>query len=399
VDRQLVIYPGNTMITSIQLQNYKNHADTELTFGRLTALAGPNSSGKSNILDIVSGPGRLPDNGPFKMIFGDEPSPADIIRKGEDKCSGSIQWSHPDGQKGTLRWQIDHDSFPTQGPTRSTDTARFSIATSEEWEIEATDGGQLPLSESSNAPEWCVESFRGIRLLEAIGRRLQQPSFTKEIPPRLSEYGDYLPSVIAHHKLSNQKWVENLVHRVRLVVPALQDIRVQQVHAIIDNRGVVRVRSNTENRNLDQLEKVDQLLFDIGNAKGIKAKHVSEGTLFATLIFAALAEAADTGGPRTLVLDDIDQALHPKAQRDLIDVLRKMLDEDPNLQVIFSTHSPYIIDELSPDEVYLLNTDARGIAHAKTLSEHPDVKRATDVLTTGEFWSAEGEQWVIHENA
>jgi hypothetical protein len=40
-------------------------------------------------------------------------------------------------------------------------------------------------------------------------------------------------------------------------------------------------------------------------------------------------------------------------------------------------------------------TDKEGISHIKRLSDHPDAKRALDVLTTGELWDAEGESWVI----
>ena len=46
-----------TMIDRIHLLNFKNHADTHIAFGRITALIGPNSSGKTNVLqalDILS---------------------------------------------------------------------------------------------------------------------------------------------------------------------------------------------------------------------------------------------------------------------------------------------------------------------------------------------------------
>ena len=37
------------MIDRIRLVNFKNHADTQIELGRLTALIGPNSSGKTTL--------------------------------------------------------------------------------------------------------------------------------------------------------------------------------------------------------------------------------------------------------------------------------------------------------------------------------------------------------------
>jgi predicted ATP-binding protein involved in virulence len=96
-----------------------------------------------------------------------------------------------------------------------------------------------------------------------------------------------------------------------------------------------------------------------------------------------------------IMLDDVELGLHPRAQRDLIRQLRRVQETHPNLQLLLSTHSPYVVDELKPEEVWLLAPDAEGCAVSKRLSDHPNAKRALEVLTTGEFWSAEGEQWVL----
>jgi hypothetical protein len=80
-------------------------------------------------------------------------------------------------------------------------------------------------------------------------------------------------------------------------------------------------------------------------------------------------------------------------------VLRAIQKQQSPLQIVFTTHSPYIVDELAPEETWLLNTDADGVAHARRLSEHPDAEKSLQVLTTGEFWSAEGEGWVVGDGA
>jgi len=78
-----------------------------------------------------------------------------------------------------------------------------------------------------------------------------------------------------------------------------------------------------------------------------------------------------------------------------MDQLRQLLDQIPELQIVATTHSPFIIDKCSPEEVWLLSPDAQGQCHAARMSEHPQAEDALKVLTTGEFWSAEGEEWVL----
>ena len=54
-----------------------------------------------------------------------------------------------------------------------------------------------------------------------------------------------------------------------------------------------------------------------------------------------------------------------------------------------------IIDELTPSQVHVLSNSHLGFTSSKRLDEHPDVEWAKQTLTTGEFWDAEGEDWVV----
>jgi predicted ATP-binding protein involved in virulence len=100
-----------------------------------------------------------------------------------------------------------------------------------------------------------------------------------------------------------------------------------------------------------------------------------------------------------LLIDDIEQGLHPKLQRELIQNIKTYQQEHPEFQIIFTTHSPYILDCLEPDEVNVLAKDKHGVTHCKSLGNHPDSQRLLSVLTTGEFVAAVGEEWVIEEGA
>jgi predicted ATPase len=107
-----------------------------------------------------------------------------------------------------------------------------------------------------------------------------------------------------------------------------------------------------------------------------------------------LVHGADTD---LIMLDDVELGLHPKAQRDLIRQLCRIQETHPKLQILVSTHSPYVVDEFQANDVWVFAPDKEGCAVTKRLSDHPDAKRALEVLTTGEFWSAQGEPWVLDE--
>jgi predicted ATPase len=60
-----------------------------------------------------------------------------------------------------------------------------------------------------------------------------------------------------------------------------------------------------------------------------------------------------------ILIDEIETSLHPRAQRRLIRDLAKIARQN-DLQVIMTTHSPYILEELPPEaRIYLALQDAR----------------------------------------
>lgn len=136
----------------------------------------------------------------------------------------------------------------------------------------------------------------------------------------------------------------------------------------------------------------DQVLVDFIGADRIPASDISQGTLILLGILTALHTRE---APDLLLLDDIEHGLHPTAQHELIALLRKLQESRPRLQIVASSHSPYLVDAFTPEEVIVFALRKDGTTACKRLSEHPDVERAMQVLSTGEFLTAEGESWVL----
>lgn len=95
-----------------------------------------------------------------------------------------------------------------------------------------------------------------------------------------------------------------------------------------------------------------------------------------------------------MLLDDLDRGLHPRAQRELVSLLRQLLSEQRNLQIIATTHSPYLLDNLKASEVRLTALHEDGTTAVARLDEHPEFEKWKDDFAPGEFWSAVGEEWV-----
>ena len=135
----------------------------------------------------------------------------------------------------------------------------------------------------------------------------------------------------------------------------------------------------------------NQLLFDTINGKGLSASQISEGTL---LTLGLLTAIHGVNKPGILLLDDLDRALHPKAQRELIELLRGVQTTNPEIQIIATTHSPYMLDCMKPEEVRITSLKDDGSTACDALTHHPKFEKWKDEFAPGEMWSFFGEKWV-----
>jgi predicted ATPase len=203
--------------------------------------------------------------------------------------------------------------------------------------------------------------------------------------------GANLASVIAYLITTEPEGFAAVLALIREVLPAVERLRVRP--AKVELIEPTKITVNRKEIPYTETREVigHELLFDLKGAPGVPARAVSEGTL---LVTALLTATVWNQGADLLLIDDLEKGLHPKAQRELVMALKALLDTDPKLQIAFSTHSPYVVDELSADQVCILVPDEERGVVARRLSEHPNAADALQVLTTGEFLSAEGEDWV-----
>jgi hypothetical protein len=214
-----------------------------------------------------------------------------------------------------------------------------------------------------------------------------------EKPPRIQSDGSGLTSLLSEWKLNDPERFESWVADVRMVLPRFRGVRFTRRESATQEPKRV-TENDTVFYRVETVRRLYQdLLIDFDGESGIPSLVVSEGTLLAMALLAAFHQKIL---PRVLLLDDIDRGLHPHAQQQLVATLVKILEQKPQTQLIVTTHSPFVVDMLQPEQVVALARNSAGRVVAKRMSEHPK-RHLLKQLSMGEFWSAEDEAWVVAE--
>jgi predicted ATP-binding protein involved in virulence len=87
--------------------------------------------------------------------------------------------------------------------------------------------------------------------------------------------------------------------------------------------------------------------------------------------------ALDGRRPGILLLDEVDAHLHPLWQRKLLPAMRNAL---PDVQIIVSSHSPFVISSCPGSRVHVLDLDSQGRAHVVHSENAPFGESVTATL-------------------
>ncbi len=76
---------------------------------------------------------------------------------------------------------------------------------------------------------------------------------------------------------------------------------------------------------------------------------------------ALIRRSLPTVQPILMLIDEIELALHPVAVSRLIDLLNEIIKEHNNLTVVLTSHSPEVIRKISPNNLFMMETNEEGI--------------------------------------
>lgn len=350
-------------ITRIRARNFRSLANVDVTLRPLTVMAGPNGSGKTNVLNVL------------RFL-------ATTVRY--DLGIALQQWrgfEHVQRQAegaGPVLLEVEGHVTANAGPTapdvyrlRFSRTATGNISRSEEFTFKRVGGRGRRLTVSGTKVT-IVDERQGEPPVPAVSRQLASKQTTGLATlPKLSDeeggegirrFTEFLTGVrvfepdISSARLPSRDYGAPLAEDASNLADALARLRQRDE----DSWEALQADLRQCLPGLDRLEvtpvggaarAVAVQLVESGVSRPIELADASFGTVRLLTLLTALHEPDP---PPFVAIEEIDHGLHPYAIDLLVDRLRAASDRT---QILAATHSPTLLNRLRPDEIIVCDRD------------------------------------------
>ncbi|WP_417870941.1 AAA family ATPase [Winogradskyella sp.] len=200
-----------------------------------------------------------------------------------------------------------------------------------------------------------VQSYGRYDLL--INELRQEQSISSE--STVSITGDNIPSVIKKFIKNNKKGWQRVLTTMSNISPYFSNVYSESLRA-----------------------GKEYLVFkEVFGGRNIEAWESSDGTLRALAILISI-ETHRSGS--TLLIEEPEHGLHPWAIKELMLHIRNVLEER-NLQVIITTHSQQVLENIRKEELLITERDEEGTKYSSVNQIIPDADISMGEV--GELWT------------
>jgi len=367
------------MLEHIEIKNFKSILQAKIKFSPLTVLVGMNGAGKSNFTLALAFLSHVSTDGLAAAVnhFGGF---RNLLPQMEAPSAGR---SLPVGQEAKSAFCVSMSLPPSQAKQ-----ADSPLTVKYELEFGYADLAKESVRITHEKMSFDLsEAARTDQFLSPAGILLASPDFTAQartFRTRVSAIRRCPAGVLFEHNLrSTSKPIEQWQNggETSAAEPfVLSSIR-QPAGEVSWNRimrtlGVIAPYLNLIQSDFRYTEEIE-----LSARKQIESWELSGGMVRALAILLALETHPEHG---TLLIEEPEQSLHPWAIKALMEHVREVIRER-NIQVILTTHSPIVLEELSPEEVLIVDCSEQKGTTFQTIHEIlPDHKIAMGEV--GELW-------------
>ena len=416
-------YPAGTpsLLTTLTLENWKSFGQATLYVDPLTVLIGTNASGKSNLLDALAflnrvangvsltaalrGDGALtPLRGGVEWAArkpGTRFAIATIIRAdAEWDYHYRLECVATQGRCDLVSERLEHIRYdiegsgvrgkevervplfwsePTTQSTREMMTVAFHIpgrrkplspsrvmaqlgSRSGVALFQLTSHGLIP--ETQDGSNAVISALQSIFILDPIPSHMR--GFTL-LSDRLDTDGGNIAGVLAALPGDRREAIEK---------------KLTEYASRLPERDIVRVYAETVGKlNTDAMLYCEEAFGDAGEPSTVDARGMSDGTLRFLAILTALLTRPEGS---LLVVEEVDNGLHPSRSRVLLDMLNT-IGRERNIDVIVTTHDPALLDAMGTEMVPYITVVHRDPANGTScLTLLEDITQLPKLLAQGQ---------------
>lgn len=362
-------------LESLHVRNYRALRNLKLAkLTPLTVLLGPNGSGKSTVFDVFAFLAECFQSG-LRRAWDKRGRFKELRTRGQDgPITFELKYREAPGQPVILyRLAIDEDA---KGPYIAEERLQWTRGGKQGRPftfLEFREGagsvvsGELP-DESAERTEERLDSREALAV-NALGQFMRHPRVSalrrfiagwylsyisaecaRGVPEagpqeRLGETGANLANVVQYLKEQHPARLAQIVDVLRQRIPMLDQIDTSIMQ---DSRLLLQIKDAP---------------FD----EPILSRFASDGTL---KLLAYLTVLYDPDPPPLIGIEEPENHLHPKL---LSGLARECHMAAECSQIMVTTHSPFFVNGLSPDEVWVLFRSAQGFTCTKRAAEAPFV--------------------------
>lgn len=408
-------------LKAVDLVAFKSLRDARLPIDNFTLLVGRNGSGKSNALDGLWVLARLATGEDIReALDGGRSGPE--VRGGVLACPPFGQSSFTLGCEvsttiGSTWFEVTIETDPVVRVTHERLWVRRTSGTKKGEDRDLLRSDPPDLDRSDIIARWDNQKrgtnppvdFRASQLLlSQVATRVPATSAAgREVHDVAAQVLAALRAVFVLDPVPHEmrQYVRRKDNRLRRSADNLSATVAELLRDDTDRARLLELVSGLSEARVSDLRIVESELDDVmvtlveeagGRTWSIPARQASDGTLRFLALLAALLQPQteterisepDPVGRTTLVVEELENGLHPSQAARIISLLREEASER-NVQVLATTHSPALLDALSGEAHRSVIVCFRGPEGWSRLCRLPDLDSYLDVATAGTLGDA-----------